>query len=440
MKNRKQLSRRQKFRHKFGFTSLCIVLGFLFVLGFKLLLGMPAFTQTPQQVKVTVLLNALEASQWNTLLMKDFKAQNPDIQLEIIEGPNASNLIEDLYTSAFLLGDSPYDLVYMDIVWVQKFAAAGWLRDLSDRISDKELTNFIAGDVNGGRYEGGLYRMPFRSDAGMLYYRTDLLKQGGYKPPETFNELLEIGKALKKPGENRWGYLWQGRQYEGLAAMFVEVLEGAGGFWVNPENGNVGLDQPAAVEAVKFLQNTIKTGVSPGGVTTYGEEETRQLFQSGNGVFLRNWPYVWSLAEDSAIAGKYNIKPMVHAPGKNSGACQGGWGMGIAKTSKHPDEAWRVIQFFNRPEIQRKFILGTGYVPSRRSLFTDPQIVAKYSHYPQLLKVTEKSVLRPPIAQYSQASDILQRYLSAALTNRMTPERAMKAAANETRRLLSAQS
>nr|WP_242032094.1 ABC transporter substrate-binding protein [Microcoleus sp. FACHB-672] len=401
---------------------------------------MPAFTQTPQQVKVTVLLNALEASQWNTLLMKDFKAQNPDIQLEIIEGPNASNLIEDLYTSAFLLGDSPYDLVYMDIVWVQKFAAAGWLRDLSDRISDKELTNFIAGDVNGGRYEGGLYRMPFRSDAGMLYYRTDLLKQGGYKPPETFNELLEIGKALKKPGENRWGYLWQGRQYEGLAAMFVEVLEGAGGFWVNPENGNVGLDQPAAVEAVKFLQNTIKTGVSPGGVTTYGEEETRQLFQSGNGVFLRNWPYVWSLAEDSAIAGKYNIKPMVHAPGKNSGACQGGWGMGIAKTSKHPDEAWRVIQFFNRPEIQRKFILGTGYVPSRRSLFTDPQIVAKYSHYPQLLKVTEKSVLRPPIAQYSQASDILQRYLSAALTNRMTPERAMKAAANETRRLLSAQS
>ena len=438
MKNRKQLSRRQKFRHKFGFTGLCIVIGFLFVLGFKLLLGLPAFTQTPQ-VKVTVLLNALEAVQWKTLLMEDFKAQNPDIQLEIIEGPNATNLIEDLYTSAFLLGDSPYDLVYMDIVWVQKFAAAGWLRDLSDRISDKELTNFIPGDVNGGRYEGGLYRMPFRSDVGMLYYRTDLLKQGGYKPPETFNELLEISKTLKKPAENRWGYLWQGRQYEGLAAMFVEVLEGAGGFWVNPENGNVGLDQPAAIEAVKFLQNTIKTGVSPSGVTTYGEEETRQLFQSGNGVFLRNWPYVWTLAEDSAIAGKYNIKPMVHAQGKNSGACQGGWGMGIAKTSKHPEEAWRVIQFFNRPEIQRKFILGTGYVPSRRSLFTDPQIVAKYSHYPQLLKVTEQSVLRPPIAQYSQASDILQRYLSAALTNRMTPERAMKAAADETRRLLSAQ-
>ena len=127
---------------------------------------------------------------------------------------------------------------------------------------------------------------------------------------------------------------------------------------------------------------------------------------------------------------------MVGIDPKSGAACLGGWGLGIAKSSRHPEEAWKAIQYFTSEEAQRRFILNAGFVPSRRSLFTDPEIVAKYPHYPQLLKIVDKAVLRPPIAQYAPASDILQRYLSAALTNRMTPESAMKAAANETRRLL----
>lgn len=86
--------------------------------------------------------------------------------------------------------------------------------------------------------------MPFRSDAGMLYYRTDLLEENGFDPPETTEELLEISRSLQEQGAVEWGYVWQGRQYEGLAAVFVEILEGHGGFWVNPETEEVGLDDP----------------------------------------------------------------------------------------------------------------------------------------------------------------------------------------------------
>ena len=223
--------------------------------------------------------------------------------------------------------------------------------------------------------------------------------------------------------------------------MFVEILEGFGGFWVNPETLEVGLDKPEAIQAVEFLKSTIDKGISPPGVPTYQEEETRRLFQSGDVVFLRNWPYVWPLAneESSKIKGKFGIKPMVHASGKTSGACLGGWGLGISKTSKHPEEAWRAIQYLTSAEAQRPYIIETGYLPSRKELFTDPEIVSKYSHYPQLLEVAESTVLRPPIAQYAQVSDILQRYLSAALTNsRLTPEKAMKSAADETRAVLEA--
>jgi len=400
-----------------------------------LVAGQAAWTQQP--TRVSVLIQALEGTQWASLI-REFEAQNPDIKLDVIEGPNATNLVEDLYTSSFLLGDSPYDLVYMDIVWVQKFAAAGWLLDLSDRAAQSDLSDFLTTDVDGGRYRDGLYRMPLRSDAGMLYYRTDILERLGVQPPDTFDELISISQAAKQAGLADWGYVWQGRQYEGLAAMFVEILEGFGAFWVNPDTREVGLDAPGAIAAVDFLKRTIDEGISPPGVTTYQENEALRLFQSGNTVFMRSWPYAWALSntEDSPIKGKFDIKPMVHAPGFNSGACQGGWGFGIAKTSRHPDEAWRVIEFFTSTDAQRQFVLESSYVPTRRSLFTDPAIVEKFSHYPALLPVLDATVLRPPIGQYAQASDILQRYLSAAITGRSSPEAAMQAAAVETRRLL----
>jgi multiple sugar transport system substrate-binding protein len=390
-------------------------------------------SQQPTNVKV--LIQALEAAQLEPIV-EDFNKDNPDIQLEVIEAPNDTNQVEDLYTSAFLLGDSPYDLVYMDIVWTPKFAAAGWLKDLSNRVSQEELDEFLDGDVNGGRYEDGLYRMPFRSDAGMLYYRTDWLQDAGYEPPETFAELMEISKTLKEQDYTPWGYAWQGKQYEGLSAMFVEILEGFDAFWVNPDTLEVGLDQPNAIEAVNFLRSTIEEDVSPPGVTTYSEEPTRRLFQNGETAFLRNWPYVYGLASESEIAGQFAIKPMPHGPDGSSGACQGGWGMGISQSTDHPDAAWRVVEYFSRAETQKKYALQTGYVPSRRDLFDDPELVAKYSYLPQLLNVIENAVLRPPIAQYSQASDILQRYLSAAISGTMSAEEAMNAAARETRTLL----
>lgn len=399
--------------------------------------GQPALTQ--ERVTITALINAGEVPQWKELIVKDFEKENPGIHLEIIEAPNATDLTENLYTAAFILGDSPYDLVYMDVIWTGKFAAAGWLLDLSDRIPEDELKAFMDKDVEAGRYKGKLYRIPLRSDAGMLYYRTDLLEQIGAKPPETFEDLIKTSQQLQKKKATRWGYVWQGAQYEGLPAMFVEILEGFGGFWVNSETNEVGLDQPEAIKAVEFLRSVIDKSISPPGVTSYREEDTRRLFVSGESAFLRNWPYVWATAneEGSEIKGKVGIKPMVHIPGAKSGACLGGWGMGIAKTSKHPQEALKAIQYFTSKEAQRRFTLETASISSRQDLFSDPEIITKYPHYPKFQKLVESAVLRPPIAQYAQSSDILQRYLNAALSNRsLSVEKTMKAAANETRNLL----
>lgn len=415
-----------------------VILGLLCLLS-ALLITIPVLSQQPVTLKL--LMSAPDVPPWTTNMVKALEEKYPHIRLQIVEGPNQVNLLEDMTTTAFLLGNSPYDLINMDVVWTAKFAAAGWLEDLTNQITTADLAGFSPADVEGSKYKGKLYRLPVRSDAGMLYYRQDLLDAAGFAPPQTFEEMERIAKALQEQKAVRWGYLWQGKQYEGAAAMFVEMLQGFGGFWVNPATLEVGLDRPETLNAIEFLRRTVDQGISPPGVTTYIEEDTRRIFQNGEAAFLRNWPYAWSLlnAEDSPVKGKVAIMPMLRATsGTEGGSCLGGWGLGIAKTSKHKKEALEAMRFVTSEAAQKRFVLSAGYVPSRKSLFNDADVVAKYSHYPALLKVVDRAVLRPPIAQYAQASDILQRYLSAALTNQQTPEEAMRQAAAETRRLLEA--
>ncbi|NJL87694.1 MAG: ABC transporter substrate-binding protein [Leptolyngbyaceae cyanobacterium SM1_1_3] len=417
-------------RSRLGWLAIALV-----VCGSILFSGLSAFTQ--EKVSVSFLVRSLEVDQLEAL-EQEFESQNPDIDLELIRGPNAADAVENLYTTSFLLGDSPYDIVYSDVVWIPKFAAAGWLRDLSDRVSEADLDVFLKADVEAGRYQGGFYRMPFRSDMGMLYYRTDLLEQAGLEPPNTFEELQETAKTLQEQGQVPWGFSWQGKQYEGLATVFVEAIAGYGGFWVNPETLEVGLDSPAGYQAVEFLRDLIAQNITPPGVTNYIEEDALRLFENGNAVFMRNWPYAWAQVNraEATVQGKVGLKPMVHAPNENSAACLGGWGFAISATTPHPEEAWRVVEFLTSRESQKKFTLEFSYVPSRRDLFTDAEVLAKYSHYQALLQVADSTVPRPPVGQYAQVSDILQRYLSAALTNQISPEDAMNAAAGETRRVL----
>ncbi|MGI0489485.1 ABC transporter substrate-binding protein [Pantanalinema rosaneae CENA516] len=396
----------------------------------------PGLSQQP--VTLTMLMPAPDVPVWNQTMVAEFEQANPNIKLQIVEGPNSVDMVENMYTTSFILGESPYDLINMDIIWTPKFAAAGWLMDLTDEFSQAELAPLSTVAVNGGRFQGRLYRLPVRSDAGMIYYRTDLLQQAGLPLPKTLEDLDRIAKTVQGQKLVRWGYLWQGRQYEGEAAMFVEVLHGFGGFWVNPDTLEVGLDRPEAIQAVNFLLNTIREGVSPPGVTTYVEEDTRRLFQAGDAMFMRNWPYAWPLlnSDTSKVKGRVGIMPMLGAAGQDSGSCLGGWGLGIVKTTRHKAAALKAIRFFTQAAGQKNFVIEAGFIPAVRSLFTDRDVVARYPHYPQLATLVDNAVLRPPVAQYAQVSDILQRYLSMALTRQRSPEAAMQAAAAETRRLL----
>jgi multiple sugar transport system substrate-binding protein len=218
-----------------------------------------------------------------------------------------------------------------------------------------------------------------------------------------------------------------------LVCNFVEVLKGFGGYWIDPDSGAVGLEEPGAVAALEFLRDSVGT-ISPPGVTTYAEEESRLLFQGGGAVFLRNWPYVYKAlaADGSELMANVGIVPMPANAAGESAATLGGAGLAIVKTSPAKREAWDLIEFVASPESVRFMNDRIGLQPARRSFYEatdDPVQRALY-------EVLKRTTPRPQIPQYAQASDILQRHLSAAITGQSTPSDALAAAARETRLLL----
>jgi multiple sugar transport system substrate-binding protein len=399
----------------FSTTTPAKILGLLAI---SALLGASfALPRSARYTELTVLMEPDGTGVWRGIIA-GFNNAHPQTPVRLVEGPPSTDTREDMYSTAFLAGSGGYDIVYCDVVWVPKFAVAGWLLDLTDRLPAADRDDFLPADLDGGSYNGRLYRIPAFTDAGLLYYRSDLVRA-----PDTFDDLVR--DAANSQTVDRTGYLWQGKQYEGLVTNYLEVLWGFGGDWISSDR-RVLLESPEAVQALRFLQSSIGT-ISPRGVVTYAEEETRNLFQSGHSVFMRNWFYVWPLLgrEGSEVQGKAAFVPMIRASAGKHAATLGGWGFAVSRFASNPDAGWEFVQFATRPEQLIQLYSKAGRIPARKSLV--PR---------EFQDIVRNATQRPRIPEYAKVSDILQRWLSAALAGIVSPEEAIRNAARETRVVL----
>ena len=146
---------------------------------------------------LSLLVPAAERDVWGPL-GAGFEAARPGVRVQLVEGPNDTDLRENLYTAALLAGDESFDLVLMDVTWMSKLAGAGWLLPLGEDLV-AETAALLPAAVEAGRYRGRLYRVPTRTDVGVLYYRRDWLEEAGVAPPETFEDLVRVARALQSP-------------------------------------------------------------------------------------------------------------------------------------------------------------------------------------------------------------------------------------------------
>ena len=399
-------------------------------LALALLWGSIAWASRPTTVRVLMPAPFADST---AMLVESFNREHPDLRIVVTRGPLETEAVSDLAISSLLLGDSPYDLLLMDVTWTAKYAAAGWLLPLDGWLGPTPLAPLAPGARAGNRIDGTLWRLPMLADMGLLYWRTDLMAA----PPQTPAELVAISERLQRQGKVRWGYVWQGRQYEGLSCVFLELLRGFGGNW---QSSGEGLCSPAATRAASWLRELIVKGISPAAVANFAEPEALQSFEAGEAAFMRNWPYAWQELQGPAsrVAGKVGVTLMVAEVGQPHGATQGSWGLSVLASSPHPAAAVEALKALTGEAGQRRLVQRWGYSPTLTALFDDPALVAERPLLPVLQSALESVVLRPINPGYAQLSDILQRQLSSVITGEVEPALAMERAGLASQQLLEA--
>ena len=391
-------------------------------------------TLARQADSVSILMPAPFADATAELVRTFNKEHEGRIHLNVIRGPLETESISDLAISSLLLGDTPFDGLLMDVTWVSKYAKAGWLSPLDDYFTDQDIAALAPGASEGNHAEGALQRWPLTSDIGLLYWRTDLMDE----PPRTPQDLETISRTLQASGQVPFGYVWQGRQYEGLSCVFLEIMDGFGGEWYAPQTSAIGLDEPAGTAAATWLQHLIESGISPRAVTNYAESESLQSFKSGESAFMRNWPYAWAelQKDDSPVKGKVGITTMVAESNQLPAATIGSWGLSLLKGSEHPQSTIEAIKYLTNEQSQRYLYTNFGYTPTQAALFNDEQLTRTH---PSLVAIGEAlpfARARPQTPLYAQMSDVLQRNLSSALTGVTPPSAAMDQAQQSTEQVL----
>lgn len=348
--------------------------------------------------------------------------------------PNASDVVHQYYVTS-LGGAASFDVLVADVVWVAEFARAGWIADLSPVFPPGELSrDMLAGVVETAIFEGRTYAVPWYVDVGLMVRRTDLVPEA----PRTYSDLeAQIASARSaRPGLAGW--LWQGKQYEGLVCNVYEAIWGHGGASMN--GGRLALQTEPARRALTFLRDTVNRGLSPRNVLSAAEEESRRAFQSGRAAFMRNWPYAWRELQRSGspVRDRIGVSPLPTLSGEPGAGAMGGWQLAVNARSPWQRRAAAVRLVAHLTSLEANVDMAVHYArnPPRRAAYHAERLVREAPFIAELLPIALRARPRPVTPYYGMLTDVLQGEFSAAVAGVRAPEEALERAQALTDRVI----
>jgi trehalose/maltose transport system substrate-binding protein len=352
-------------------------------------------------------------------------AQKTGNKIEYFFRPSDSSAALQVYQQYWAAKSSDVDVYQVDVIW--QGIAAPHAVDLKKYYNEDELKAYFPRIIENNTVGGKLVSIPLYTDAGILYYRTDLLEKYGYKePPKTWEELAAMAKKIQD-GERAagkpdfQGFVFEGKASESVTCNALEWIYSYGGGSVIEADKRVTINNPDAIKALDTAHSWVGT-ISPVGVSTYGEEEARNIWQAGNAAFMRNWPYAYALGADpkSAVSGKFDVTvlPKGGDNGKNA-ACLGGWQLMVSAYSKVPDAAADLVRYLSSVEVQKRGAIHFSVLPTRPALYSDPDVLAKNPFFKIMRNVFDNAVARPSTvtgADYNQLSTAFFQNVNNVLT------------------------
>ena len=359
-------------------------------------------------------------------LLAEFEAAHPGVRVRAEALPWNSDEQRQFFVINLEGGKPGFDVMMLDVIWVSEFARAGWILDLTPFLAPDELAAHFPSAARASVYDGRTWALPWLMNVGLLYYRRDLLARHGLRPPETYDELVaQVSRIRDGPGGPRYGFLWQGKQYEGLTVNVLEQLWAAGTDLLGPD-GAVLPDAGRAADALGFLRSLIVSGLSPSWTTAADEELTRRPFGQGEAVFLRNWPYAMDLFEqaDSPVRGRVGLAPLPrHRDGVRGAGATGGAHLAVQRGSQHPEAAVALVRYLAGERAQKAMALAAALNPTRMDLYLDPEVIRAHPWMPEVRALMLAGRPRPITPYYVMISTALQPELSAALVGLSSPAR-----------------
>jgi trehalose/maltose transport system substrate-binding protein len=346
-------------------------------------------------------------------------AQATGNQVEVVSTPNSATERLALYQQWLAAGSSDVDVYQIDVIWPGTLG--NHLLGLDEYIDQATIAQHFPAIIENNTVGGHLVGMPWFTDAGVLYYRADLLEKHGKEPPATWQELTEtaaeIQDAERAEGNDRmWGFVFQGKAYEGLTCDALEWIDSFGGGTIVAEDGTTTINNEKAAEAVN-LASTWVGSIAPEGVLNYAEEEARGVFQSGNAVFMRNWPYAWALgnADDSPIKGQIGVSALPRgsgADGKHTGTL-GGWQLAVSRYSENPEIAADLVAYLTSYDEQKRRAIEGSYNPTIAALYQDPEVLEANPFFGELYDTFTNAVARPSRATGAKYNQVSSEFFNA---------------------------
>ncbi|HCB0229171.1 MULTISPECIES: extracellular solute-binding protein [Klebsiella pneumoniae complex] len=367
-------------------------------------------------------------------MTSDFEKQHPDVKVNLEFVPYEA--LHDKIVAARGAGGNGYDVVLFDAIWPAEFSRFDLLQDVSSRIAADEREKIFPGAMNTVVYQGKTLGMPWILDTKYLYYNKAMLDKAGIKtPPASWQQVMDDAKVLKDKGIVKYPLVWSWSQAEALVCDYTTLVSGFGGSFY--QNGKLDFSTPASLKAVTLMKTSLDQGLSNPASREYLEEDVRKAFSNGDAAFALNWTYMYNMANDpkqSKVAGDVGIVPAPGDTPDKPGAVNGSMGLGIAKASQHPEEAWQYIHYLTSQPVQDKYAKLS--LPVWKASYQDPA-VAKGQE--SLIAAADKSLnvmlSRPETADYSRLSNSLQQQLQSVLQGKATPDVALKAVDTSAARL-----
>jgi len=344
-----------------------------------------------------------------TLIDRFNKEYEGEIRVRWRQTPAASDEYFDQIKSELQSGKSDVDVIGGDVIWPAQFAAAGYVLDLSDRFTGSMRSKYLAGPLRATEYEGKTYAVPWFTDAGMFYYRRDLLEKSGFSgPPKTWDEMKEMVERVRSDAGIEYGYVFQGAADESGVVDALEHIWNAGGDVLDGDR--VIIDSPEAREGLTLRRSMITDGIAPKASGDYTTQESQAVFTNGEAVFMRNWPFVYGLLsnpQDSKVRPEQvDIATIpVSESGARSFSGLGGWNFLVnANSEDRLDEIWTFIEFMTTPESQKTLAVESTRLPTLKSLYEDEDLLKRVPVAALGRESLENSRPRPVSPYYSDMS------------------------------------